>query len=107
MYAKCKNPKTNQFGKKDLEVQLISVSYTVANEFSKHKCRNNRQLCGNVKCKYDYKKITSPANEFVLYKFMLREIFSSFDEMLIHLKLQTFFVLPGLISAIRSFRKFH
>ena len=31
--------------------------------------------------------------------------FSSFDEMLVHLKLQTWFALPGLISAIRSLKK--
>ena len=31
--------------------------------------------------------------------------FSSFDKMLVHLKLQTRFVLPGLISLIRSFQK--
>ena len=31
--------------------------------------------------------------------------FSSFDKMLLHLKLQTCFVLPGLINAIRSFKK--
>ena len=31
--------------------------------------------------------------------------FSSFDKMLVHLKLQTCFVLPGLISAIRSLKK--
>ena len=31
--------------------------------------------------------------------------FSSFDEMFVHLKLQTCFILPGLISAIRSFQK--
>ena len=33
--------------------------------------------------------------------------YSSFDIMLVHLKLQTCFVLPGLTSAIRSFQKFH
>ena len=31
--------------------------------------------------------------------------FSSFDKMLAHLKLLACFVLPGLISAIRSFQK--
>ena len=34
----------------------------------------------------------------------LRE-FSSFDKMLVHLRLQTCFVLPGLISAIQSLKK--
>ena len=31
--------------------------------------------------------------------------FSSFDKILVHLKLLTCFVLPGLFSAIRSFQK--
>ena len=31
--------------------------------------------------------------------------FSSFDKILVHLKLQTCFVLPGLISTIQSFQK--
>ena len=30
---------------------------------------------------------------------------SSFDKILVHFKLQTCFVLPGLFSAIRSFKK--
>ena len=33
--------------------------------------------------------------------------FHSFDELLVHLKLHTCFVLPGLFSAIRSFKKIH
>ena len=33
--------------------------------------------------------------------------FSSFDIMLLHLKFQTCFVLPGLINAIRNFQIFH
>ena len=34
--------------------------------------------------------------------YMFTRDFSSFDIMLLHLKLQTCFVLPGLISAINS-----
>ena len=37
---------------------------------------------------------------------LLRD-FSSSDKMLVHLKLQICFVLPGLISAIRSLKKIH
>ena len=37
--------------------------------------------------------------------YLFRDYFSSFDKILIHLKLQTCFVLPGLFSAIQSFQK--
>ena len=40
-----------------------------------------------------------------VWSLVLRDYFSSFDKILVHLKLQTCFVLPGLFSAIRSFQK--
>ena len=55
---------------------------------------------------------TLNSNWVVRYNFSKRNIyiiilrdFSSFDKMLVHHKLQTCFVLPGLFSAIRSFQK--
>ena len=46
-----------------------------------------------------------PIQAFQIMMFMID--FSSFDIMLLHLKLQTCFFLPGLISTIRSLQKFH
>ena len=45
---------------------------------------------------------------FIQKNFFMRDyLFSIFDIMLLHLKLQTCFVLPGLISTILNFQKFH
>ena len=40
-----------------------------------------------------------------IHTVIFRDYFSSFDKILVHLKLQTCFVLPGLFSAIRSLKK--
>ena len=53
------------------------------------------------------RRLYSRGNLKWLHHLMLLRDFSSFDTMLLHLKLQTYFVLPGLISAIRSLQKFH
>ena len=44
------------------------------------------------------------AGETIIAKFVSLRDFSSFDKILVHLKLLTCFVLPGLISAIQSFQ---
>ena len=41
---------------------------------------------------------------YIYWNILLRN-FSSFDIILLHLQLQTCFVLPGLLSTIRSFQK--
>ena len=42
---------------------------------------------------------------YIYTQYIYLRDFSIFDTMLLHLKLQTCFVLPGLICAIRSFQK--